>query len=76
MAALIMDRRQFLKTGAAAAITGTMAGTATAAANNNSQDISRYAPLSAEPEFILGARWQTHQQPKPTLRIYQVLWLL
>lgn len=54
MAALIMDRRQFLKTGAAAAITGTMAGTATAAANNNSQDISRYAPLSAEPEFILG----------------------
>ena len=54
MAALIMDRRQFLKAGAATAITGGLAGKATAATGNHDHDISRYAPLSPEPEFIVG----------------------
>lgn len=54
MAALIMDRRQFLKTGAAATITGGMTAVAKAASDNTNQDISRYAPLSPEPEFMFG----------------------
>ncbi|WP_375750443.1 molybdopterin dinucleotide binding domain-containing protein [Vibrio sp. HN007] len=53
MAALIMDRRQFLKSGAAVAATGGLAGKTVAAENNQSQDISRFAPLSAEPEFSI-----------------------
>ncbi|WCE30070.1 tetrathionate reductase subunit A [Vibrio sp. SCSIO 43137] len=55
MAALIMDRRQFLKTGVATAITGGIAGSPETKAAENQQKISHYAPLSAQPEFVLGA---------------------
>ncbi|WP_428775458.1 tetrathionate reductase subunit A [Vibrio sp.] len=48
-----MDRRQFLKSGAALAATGGLAGTATAGNDKKTQDIKRFAPLSAEPEFTI-----------------------
>ncbi len=64
MAALIMDRRQFLKSGAAATITGGMTNVARAATSTKTQDIRRYAPLSAEPEFILGRDNKLINNPK------------
>lgn len=64
MAALIMDRRQFLKTGAAVTITGGMTSIAKANASETSADISRYAPLSPEPEFIFGPDNKLVNNPK------------
>lgn len=64
MAALIMDRRQFLKSGVAATISGGVSSAVSASTNSNDHNISRYAPLSAEPEFLIGPDNRLVNNPK------------
>lgn len=63
MAALIMDRRQFLKSGAVVAVTGGLTGAAVASNEKQTQDIRRFAPLSAEPEFTIGTDGELISNP-------------